>query len=160
MTRVGAGPFPTELFDADGEHMQTVGHEYGTTTGRKRRCGWLDAQMLRYTHAINGYDSINLTKLDVLTGMSVLKIGVAYMKDGKPLPSRSMPADLDDLAAVTVKYVEYPGWTEDISKCSAFDQLPEAAQTYVRAIEEHSGTKVSWVGTGANRTDMFLMPGM
>ncbi|KAJ1446969.1 Adenylosuccinate synthetase [Pelagophyceae sp. CCMP2097] len=160
LTRVGAGPFPTELFDKDGEFLQVQGREFGTTTGRTRRCGWLDAQMVRYSDALNGYSSINLTKLDVLTGLAKLKIATAYVVDGARLPKRYMPADLDELAKVTVEYQEYPGWVEDISKVSRFEDLPANAQGYIRAIEEHCGVPVSWVGTGPGRDDMFLMPGL
>ena len=91
--------FPTELFDADGEHLGSVGREFGTTTGRKRRCGWLDCPLLRYSHAINGYDSVCLTKLDVLTGMATLKIGAEYQIDGKTLPSGYMPASTPALSS-------------------------------------------------------------
>ena len=161
-TRVGAGPFPTELgLDAGaGRHLSSVGHEYGTTTGRKRRCGWLDVPLLRYSHAVNGYDSINLTKLDVLTGLDALKIGVEYAIDGEVLPRGYMPASLDELARVDVRYVELPGWTEDLSLCRAFADLPANARRYVRAVEEALGGRISWVGVGPGRDDMFVMPGV
>lgn len=161
-TRVGSGPFPTELDlnQGPGEHLSTVGHEYGTTTGRKRRCGWLDTALLRYSNAINGYDAICLTKLDVLTGMAKIKIGTEYLVDGRPLPSVHMPASLDDLAKVSVTYVELDGWNDDISKCTNFYQLPQQAQAYIRAVERYSGLTVSWVGVGPGRGDIFVMPGL
>ena len=162
-TRVGAGPFPTELgLDAGaGRHLSSVGHEYGTTTGRKRRCGWLDVPLLRYSHAVNGYDSLNLTKLDVLTGLPSLKIGVEYAIGGEALPRGYMPASLDELARVDVRYVELPGWTEDLSLCRAFADLPANARRYVRAVEEAlGGLRISWVGVGPGRDDMFVMPGV
>ena len=161
-TRVGAGPFPTELplDGGPGKHFSDVGHEYGTTTGRKRRCGWLDVPLLRYSHAINGYDSLNLTKLDVLTGLPTLLIGVDYVVDGAVLPKGYMPPSLDELAKVDVRYLELPGWTEDISSCKQFADLPENARNYVRAIEAHLDCPISWVGVGPGRDDMFVMPGV
>ncbi|KAJ8599945.1 hypothetical protein CTAYLR_002817 [Chrysophaeum taylorii] len=162
-TRVGAGPFPTEL-DLDdngpGHHLSTVGREYGTTTGRKRRCGWLDAPLLRYSAAVNGYDSICLTKLDVLTGIPTLKIAVDYHLDAEKLPRVHFPASLDDLARVQVTYVELDGWHQDITGCTSFSQLPSQAQNYVRAIEHHADLAVSWVGVGPGRRDIFVMPGL
>jgi len=161
-TRVGAGPFPTELpLDVgEGRHFSSVGHEYGTTTGRKRRCGWLDLPLLRYSHAINGYDSINLTKLDVLTGIDILKIGTEYVIDGKVLPHGYMPASLDELGRVEVRYLELPGWTEDLSLIRAFSDLPANAKAYIRAIDAGLGCRISWVGVGPGREDMFVMPGV
>lgn len=160
-TRVGGGPFPTEL-DLDsgaGLHLSSVGREYGTTTGRKRRCGWLDAPLLRYSHAINAYDSICLTKLDVLTGLPKLNIAVEYKIRGKPVPRVYMPASLEDLAAIDVTYVELDGWTDDITNCTSFRQLPKQAQAYIRAIEQYTDMKVSWVGVGPGRDSIFVMPG-
>ena len=163
-TRVGAGPFPSELDceaeGSPGHHLQNVGHEYGTTTGRKRRCGWLDVPLLRYSHALNGYDSLNLTKLDVLTGLPTLKLGVDYYVDGAKLPRGYMPPGLDELAKVELEYLVFPGWTEDISGCATFSDLPANAQAYVRAIEAHAGVPISWVGVGPGRDDMFIMPGV
>jgi len=161
-TRVGAGPFPTEL-DCDvgaGNHLQEVGHERGTTTGRKRRCGWIDAPLLRYSHALNGYDSLNLTKLDVLTGLETIRVGVEYTVRGKTLPPAYMPPDLDELGDVEVVYEDFPGWTEDISKCASFEDLPANARTYVRALEAAVGCPISYVGVGPGRDDMFVMPGV
>ena len=109
---------------------------------------------------MNGYDSLNLTKLDVLTGLATLKIGVDYVVGGATLPRGYMPPSLDELAAVEVKYLELPGWTEDISKCSSFAELPANARNYVRAIEANLDCPVSWVGVGRGRDDMFIMPGV
>jgi len=167
-TRVGEGPFPTELTDdrgggarphgAEGSdiglHMQTVGAEIGVTTGRKRRCGWLDCVVLKYSHQINGYSSLNLTKLDVLDDLETLKIGVAYKVNGQLLPPGMMPATLTDLAKVEVVYESLPGWQQSIAHCRKFEELPPNAQAYVNRIEEVVGVPVTWVGVGAGREDM------
>jgi len=154
-TRVGAGPFPTELTDSIGQQLRDVGHEYGTTTGRPRRCGWLDIQVVKYAALLNGYDSINITKLDVLTGLTEVKIGVYYKLKGRRLPHSCMPASLEELGAVEVEYITLPGWAEDISKCTSFAQLPAAAKTYLKTVQDLAGVKVSWVGVGPDREDMI-----
>jgi adenylosuccinate synthase len=153
-TRVGEGPFPTELpweTNPVGKHLQQVGHEVGTTTGRPRRCGWLDLVLLQYTHWINGYTSVNLTKLDVLTGLNPLRIGVVYKLHGQVL--QSVPACAEDMAAVEVVYEEMPGWTEDISTCRKFQDLPAAAQAYVNRIHSFLGCPIHWIGVGVGRND-------
>eukprot|EP00397_Hematodinium_sp_SG-2012_P023386 GEMP01024291.1.p1 GENE.GEMP01024291.1~~GEMP01024291.1.p1 ORF type:complete len:449 (+),score=78.78 GEMP01024291.1:49-1395(+) len=157
-TRVGAGPFPTELNDEMGDHLRSVGHEFGTTTGRPRRCGWLDIPMIHFSHCLNGYSSVNITKLDVLTGLKTLKICVAY-KDGNSrlLPVGYFPDHLDDLKEVRVVYEELPGWEEDISKARSMDDLPVNAQKYLRRVEEHLKVPISWVGVGPDREDMFCL---
>jgi len=154
-TRVGSGPFPSELKDDVGEHMQTVGVEFGATTGRRRRCGWLDLALMKYSHRINGYDALNITKLDVLSGLDELKIGVAYKVDGQTLPEGSMPCTLEDLQKVEVKYESLPGWSEDISKCTTFNELPANAQKYCRRVQEFMGVPVEWVGVGPARVSML-----
>jgi adenylosuccinate synthase len=136
-TRVGGGPFPTEQLNDIGEYLQTVGHEYGVTTGRKRRCGWLDLVVMKYSTMINGYTSLNLTKLDILDGMETIKVGVNYKLDGKSLDS--FPADLNVLERIEVEYIEVPGWKEDISNCRKFEELPVNAQQYVQLIEKELG---------------------
>jgi len=157
-TRVGAGPFPTELKDEVGIHLGKQGHEFGTTTGRPRRCGWLDLPMVHFSHRINGYSSINITKLDVLTGLETLKICVAYKdENGVELPQGYFPDHLDDLKNVQVVYEEMPGWTEDISSCRSFSSLPVQAQKYLQRVQELLEVPISWVGTGPDREDMFLM---
>ncbi|CAG8480115.1 5027_t:CDS:10 [Ambispora leptoticha] len=152
-TRVGGGPFPTELLDATGELLQRVGAEYGATTGRKRRCGWLDLVVLKYSTLINGYTSINLTKLDVLTNLPEIKIATAYLLNGKPL--ESFPADLDELENIDVCYETLPGWETDISKCRHFKDLPINAQRYVKKIEEYLNVPIEWIGVGMEREDMI-----
>jgi len=153
-TRVGAGPFPTELEDSVGQEMRDVGHEYGTTTGRPRRCGWLDIPVVQYGHLINNYQSINITKLDVLSGLKEIKIGVAYTINGERLPYGFMPSTLDGLGKVEVEYESHDGWMCDISECTKFEDLPQNAQKYLNRIEELVGVEVSWVGVGPARHAM------
>lgn len=136
-TRVGGGPFPTEQLNEIGEYLQDVGHEYGVTTGRKRRCGWLDLVVMKYSTMINGYTSLNLTKLDILDDIETIKIGVNYVLNGKKLDS--FPADLNVLDQIEVEYIEVPGWKQDISKCRKFEDLPVNAQKYVEFIEKELG---------------------
>ncbi|KAJ3098249.1 hypothetical protein HDU97_004171 [Phlyctochytrium planicorne] len=155
-TRVGAGPFPTELLNATGDHLQSVGAEFGVTTGRRRRCGWLDTVVLKYSHLINGYTSINLTKLDVLDGLDEIKIGVAYIHNGQRYTE--FPSDLKKLAESTVEYETLPGWKTDISKVRSFDGLPVNAQKYVRRVEQLVGVPVEWIGVGVARDAMIHIP--
>jgi len=152
-TRVGAGPFPTELSGDLEEEIRKVGGEYGTTTGRPRRIGWLDAVVLRYTNMINNFTWLNLTKLDVLSSVKELKIGVAYIHNGKRLPS--FPANLLVLAECTVEYESFPGWNTDISQYHTFESLPKQARDYILRIEELVGAKVRWIGVGADRKAMI-----
>jgi len=153
-TRVGEGPFPTELLCETGEAMRAEGHEFGTTTGRPRRCGWLDIPVAAYSNLINGYTSINITKLDVLSILSEIKIGVSYSVDGKELPHGHMPSTLARLGAVTVNYETMPGWEVDISDIRTFEELPVNAQNYILRIEELLDVPVSWIGTGPGREQM------
>jgi adenylosuccinate synthase len=156
-TRVGEGPFPTELIPDSptsvGYHLGTVGAEYGTTTGRQRRCGWLDIPQMQYSCLINGYSALNLTKLDVLTGLADIHIGVAYKHKGTYL--KSMPSCLQTLGECEVVYETLPGWTEDISKCKTFEELPANAQKYVLRVQELLGVPVRWIGVGPNRLDQI-----
>ncbi|WP_088289048.1 adenylosuccinate synthase [Kineosporia sp. A_224] len=148
-TRVGEGPFPTELFDADGERLRDVGHEYGTTTGRPRRCGWYDAPVARYASRINGVTDFVLTKLDVLTGFERLPVCVAYDVDGVRTPE--MPLTQTDFHHAKPVYEYFDGWEDDISGARSFEDLPKNAQTYVLALEEMSGSRISAVGVGPDR---------
>ncbi|KAE9106834.1 Adenylosuccinate synthetase [Phytophthora fragariae] len=152
-TRVGEGPFPTELHDKVGDHLGTVGAEFGTTTGRARRCGWLDIPQMRYSNMVNGFTELNLTKLDVLTGLEKVKIGVAYWYKGQKLDG--MPSNLQLLQDSVVEYEEMDGWSEDISKCKTFEELPVAAQKYVLRVEELLGTHIKWIGVGPDRFDLI-----
>ncbi|KAI7907170.1 Adenylosuccinate synthetase [Cokeromyces recurvatus] len=155
-TRVGGGPFPTEQLNEIGEHLQTVGFEFGVTTGRKRRCGWLDLVVLKYSTMINGYTSFNLTKLDILDQLPTIKVAVAYNLNGKKLTS--FPSDLDLLEKVEVEYVELPGWMTDISKCKKYEDLPENTKKYIEFIEKETGVPIEWIGVGAGREDMIHKP--
>ena len=154
-TRVGEGPFPTELDISEGPglHFSKVGVEYGTTTGRSRRCGWLDIPQMKYSAIINGFTSINLTKVDVLTGIPEVKLGKAYKYKGEYLSS--MPASLEMLSNVEVEYEVLPGWTEDISTCKTFEELPENCQKYILRVQELLGIPIRWIGVGPNRKDVI-----
>lgn len=194
-TRVGHGPFPTELqnemqtmddhyeyyigsevsverkgHDSGnyelkpgqkvkvGEMLQEVGHEYGTTTGRRRRCGWLDIALVKYSALINGFDSINLTKLDCLTGLKRLRIAISYRNKRMTevrLPRGYFPSHLEDLKEVVCEYETLEGWKEDISKMTDWEQLPINAKRYVMRIQELLDIPISWIGVGPDRSSMF-----
>jgi adenylosuccinate synthase len=148
-TRVGSGPFPTELLDADGERLRTDGAEFGTTTGRPRRCGWYDAVVARYAARVNGVTDFVLTKLDVLTGWDKVPVCVAYEVDG--VRHDEMPMTQTDFHHAVPVYELLDGWDEDISAARTLDDLPKAAQAYVGALEEMSGAPISAVGVGPGR---------
>ena len=148
-TRVGAGPFPTELNDATGDLIRKNGNEFGTTTGRPRRCGWFDAVLAKYTAMINGIDEIALTLLDVLSGMETLKICTGYDLNGEQISE--VPIDIDDLENVVPQYIELPGWEEDITGIKSHEMLPENAQNYIRKIEELVNSKVTIISVGPDR---------
>ncbi|KAI0026496.1 Adenylosuccinate synthetase [Vararia minispora EC-137] len=152
-TRVGGGPFPTEQLNDIGVHLQDVGSEYGVTTGRPRRCGWLDLVVLRHSCAINGYDALNLTKLDVLDALEEIKVAVKYVVDGEELPS--FPANLDILARVEVIYETLPGWRTSIASARTYDDLPDNCRTYVEFVERALGVPVEWIGVGPEREAMI-----
>ncbi len=153
-TRVGSGPFPTELLDDTGSYLRSNGHEFGATTGRPRRCGWLDAVILRETVRLNGLTDIALTKLDVLRNLPALRICVAYDYQGRRV--EYLPQEEGALERVTPVYEELPGFEEDISQCSSFADLPDTVQAYVRRIEELTGVKVSLVSVGADRQQTIV----
>ena len=153
-TRVGSGPFPTELLDDTGSYLRTKGHEFGATTGRPRRCGWLDAVVLRETVRLNGLTDIALTKLDVLQNLPALQICVAYELEGTRL--EYLPQEEGALGRVTPVYEELPGFEDDISECTAFEELPGTVQGYIRRIEELSGVKVSMISVGADRRQTIV----
>ncbi|GAA4846132.1 adenylosuccinate synthase [Luteimicrobium xylanilyticum] len=148
-TRVGEGPFPTELFDQWGEYLQKTGGEFGVTTGRARRCGWYDSVITRYATRVNGLTDLVLTKLDVLTGIEKIPVCVAYDVDG--VRYDEMPTDQTAFHHATPVYEELDGWWEDISQARTFDELPVNAQRYVHALEEMSGTRISAIGVGPAR---------
>ncbi|TFD55386.1 adenylosuccinate synthase [Cryobacterium sp. Hh7] len=148
-TRVGSGPFPTELFDESGEYLRANGFEFGTTTGRPRRCGWYDAPIARYTARINGVTDFVLTKLDVLTGLAEIPVCVAYSVDGVRIDE--VPVSQSDFHHAVPIYENFPGWTEDITGVRTFEELPQAAQNYVLALEAMSGSRISAIGVGPGR---------
>ena len=154
-TRVGEGPFPTELFDADGERLGTRGHEFGTVTGRKRRCGWFDAVLVRQTCATSGVSGIALTKLDVLDGFETLKICTGYLLDGEKLDYLPTAANLQ--ARVTPVYEEMEGWQESTAGARSWADLPGAAIKYVRRIEELIQCPVALLSTSPERDDTILV---
>jgi adenylosuccinate synthase len=148
-TRVGAGPFPTELFDKWGEFLREKGFEFGTTTGRERRCGWFDAPVAKFATRINGLTDIFLTKLDVLTGIKEIPVCVAYDVDGVRM--EEIPVSQSDFHHAKPIYEIYPGWDEDITSAKKFEDLPKNAQDYVLALEKLSGTRISAIGVGPDR---------
>ena len=152
-TRVGEGPFPTELFDDDGEFLRKTGHEYGTTTGRPRRCGWVDTVIGRYATRINGVTDFVVTKLDVLTGLERVPICVAYDVDG--VRHDEMPVNQSDFHHAKPIYEYLDGWWEDITGCRTFEDLPANAQAYVLRVEELIGARVSAIGVGPGREEII-----
>lgn len=146
-TRVGSGPFPTELLDSTGEHLRTSGHEFGSTTGRPRRCGWLDMVALRYTCMLNGVTSLIMTKADVLSGFDTLRVATAYKINGKI--TTEIPFDTD--TPVEPVYKELPGWLEDISGLHEKESLPENLKSYIRFIEDQLNIPISVVSVGPDR---------
>ncbi|MSY31283.1 MAG: adenylosuccinate synthase, partial [Actinobacteria bacterium] len=154
-TRVGSGPFPTELLDEDGEKLRKIGGEIGVTTGRARRCGWYDAPIARYAVRVNGLTDFFLTKLDVLTGWEKIPVCVAYDIDGKRV--EELPASQSDFHHATPIYEYLPGWTEDISGAKTLSDLPKNAQEYVKFLEQISGAPMSAIGVGPGRTQTIVV---
>ncbi|MGD9505680.1 MAG: adenylosuccinate synthase [Syntrophobacteraceae bacterium] len=154
-TRVGGGPFPAELLDATGERIREIGGEYGATTGRPRRCGWLDMVVVNSSVRLNGLAGLAVTKLDVLTGFPALKVAVAYKCGASEL--KSIPPELAALEACQPVYEEFPGWEEDIRGVRRFDDLPANTKRYLRAIEELSGTPLSIVSVGPGRDETIVV---
>ncbi len=153
-TRVGAGPFPTELFDEMGVRLQKTGGEYGVNTGRPRRCGWYDAVIARFAARVNGFTDYVLTKLDVLTGIEEIPVCVAYEIDG--VRHDEMPASQSDFHHATPIFETFPGWDEDITVARSFEELPENAQNYVHALERLSGCRISVIGVGPDREQSIV----
>ena len=152
-TRVGEGPFPTELCNDEGVRLRDNGGEYGTTTGRPRRCGWIDIPQLRYSCLVNGFTSLNLTKLDCLSGFKEIKIGVRYTLDGQEF--ETMPSTIHNLGKLEVEYETVPGWDQSLADCKTFEDLPPQAQAYIKRIEEHLGVPIRWIGVGPGRLDII-----
>lgn len=157
-TRVGEGYFPTHLEDEVGQHLQQVGHEFGTTTGRPRRCGWLDLCVIRYASLINGSTSFNLTKLDILTGLKEIKVCVAYKYGDEELRGE-IPGNIEEFEKCEPIYETLPGFDEDISKATTFEELPENAQNYVRFIENQLNVPITWIGVGPERGEIINKKG-
>lgn len=154
-TRVGAGPFPTELFDKWGEFLQVTGGEIGVNTGRKRRTGWYDSVIARYASRVNGFTDMFLTKLDVLTGIGEIPICVAYDVDG--VRHDEMPMTQTEFHHATPIYETMPAWDEDITECRTFADLPEKAQDYVKRLEDLSGCRMSYIGVGPGRDQTIVI---
>jgi adenylosuccinate synthase len=154
-TRVGAGPFPTELSDEAGEHLGVKGHEFGATTGRKRRCGWLDTVALRRSLQINSVTGMCITKLDVLDGLDTVKICVAYNLGGQEIDTP--PVGADRFEKCEPVYIEMPGWKTSTVGATSRDQLPEAARTYLRKVEELCETPIDIISTGPDRDETIVM---
>ncbi|KKP38003.1 MAG: Adenylosuccinate synthetase [Candidatus Peregrinibacteria bacterium GW2011_GWA2_33_10] len=153
-TRVGAGPFPTELQDKLGDKIRESGGEYGATTGRPRRCGWFDAILANYALAINGITEINLTKLDVLSALPKIKIAVKYLYQNKEL--KNFPASLEILEKIKPQYIELPGWQKDISNCKKYSDLPKNCQKYIKTIEKLTKVKITSIGVGQRRDQIIF----
>ena len=156
-TRVGAGPYPTELFGELADDLREKGYEYGTTTGRPRRIGWLDIIALNYASAINGFTHLNLTKLDVLSGLPELKIATAY-KLGDGTVTNAFPSSIEELEKVECVYETMPGWEEDISDMRDWDELPAGCKAYVEKIEELTGVECRYLGVGPGRDAIVVKP--
>jgi adenylosuccinate synthase len=154
-TRVGSGPFPTELLDNLGQKLQLEGEEFGATTGRPRRCGWFDAVVARHSVRLNGLNGLAVTKLDVLTGFKTLRVCIAYELDGKRV--EEIPASLSVLGAVRPIYEEFQGWDEPLAKARALDDLPTNARRYLTALEELTATPIFMVSVGARRQDTIIL---
>jgi adenylosuccinate synthase len=154
-TRVGNGPFPTELLNETGEQMRQIGHEYGATTGRPRRCGWLDLVALRYATRVNGLTELVITKLDVLSGFDPLHIATAYELDGNCI--HTMPLDTANAGRVKPVYETMPGWTENISDVRHLNGLPETARRYIQCIKDLTGTPISMISVGPERGQAILV---
>jgi adenylosuccinate synthase len=150
-TRVGAGPFPTELSDATGEALVNIGREFGTVTGRRRRTGWFDAVMLRLAARLNSLTDLAILKLDVLDSFDEVKLCVAYEREGRRVSG--YPDRIDDLAEVTPVYETFPGWKTSLAECREVAELPAAARDYLAAVEKHVGVPITFVGTGPERDE-------
>lgn len=153
MTRVGAGPFPTELHGQLGDDIREAGGEYGSTTGRPRRCGWFDVPLTKYSIMVNGFSNLNLTKLDVLDDLDEIQVAVKYKLDGEEI--ETLPALLDDLGRVEVEYETLPGWKQSLQDVTSWDELPENAKSYVLRLEKLLGCSIKYIGVGMRRDQLI-----
>jgi adenylosuccinate synthase len=156
VTRVGEGPFPTEIHDAAADHLRARGREYGAVTGRPRRCGWLDIPLLRYSNQVNGTEWLVVTKLDVLDELDEIPICVGYEIAGRT--TDEIPADVEGLEAIKPVYTTVKGWRESTEGITEFDRLPAAAREYLRFQERESGARIGMVSTGPDREQTMLLP--
>lgn len=154
-TRVGNGPFPTELTEETGEKLRKIGAEFGATTGRPRRCGWFDAFLVKYSSLINGIDTVAVTKLDVLSGFDEIKVCTGYELEGKQL--KVFPTDYERLCSVVPVYETLTGWKEDITNCESYSELPEATKEYLAFIAKHAGIKIQIISVGPKRKQTFFV---
>jgi len=154
-TRVGNGPFPTELLDEEGEKLRKIGAEFGATTGRPRRCGWFDAFLVKYSTMINGIDSAAITKLDVLSHFDEIKVCTGYESEGKML--KAFPNDVDQLDCIKPVYKTFPGWKTDISGARTYDELPKATKDYLEFISDYCGFKITLISVGAKRAQTIVL---
>ena len=154
-SRVGDGPFPTELLDEVGDRIREIGHEYGTTTGRPRRVGWFDSVVMRHSRRVSGITNLSLNSIDVLSGLDTVKICVAYDLDGQRIDH--YPASLEQLKRCKPIYEELPGWSEDITGCRSLDELPENARDYVRRVGELVGVRISTFSVGPDRDQTNIL---
>jgi adenylosuccinate synthase len=153
-TRVGEGPFPTELFDERAEYIRERGHEYGTVTGRPRRVGWLDAVVLNHVRRISGVNYLSLMLFDVLSGLEKLRICTGYKLDGKSIDY--VPSTIAQLERVEAEYIEVDGWNEDITNIKSYDELPANAKAYIAKVEELTRTEVAVVSVGPDREQTII----
>ncbi len=154
-TRVGGGPFPTELLDETGEALRKAGSEFGATTGRPRRCGWIDLVALKYTVMLSGVTQLIVTKADVLDGFNPIKAATAYMVDGEQ--TSELPYDLCD-GTITPVYEEFAGWDKPISTCTTYDELPQVFKDYCHFVEQYLGTKITFISNGTGRDQLLRIP--
>ncbi|MEO7652189.1 MAG: adenylosuccinate synthetase, partial [Bryobacteraceae bacterium] len=157
ITRVGSGPFPTEDKGASGDELRRLGHEFGSVTGRPRRCGWFDVPLLRYTAMVNGFDSMVITKLDVLDGLAQIPVCVDYRLHGRV--TEEMPAIHKDIEALEPVYEYLPGWQSPTTKVTRCEDLPEAAQRYLEFLESRTGVEVGCISTGPERNQTMVRGG-
>jgi adenylosuccinate synthase len=153
-TRVGNGPFPTELLDETGEELRKKGHEFGATTGRPRRCGWLDLVALKYAVRINGFNELTLTKMDVMDGFDEIKVCTSYKINGEE--TTTFPLSLDEVESIEPVYTALPGWDKDISGMTSWDELPETAKSYIDFCENYLGVKFTIISTGPKRSETIV----
>ena len=154
-TRVGAGPFPSELHDDVGQALRDRGHEYGSTTGRPRRCGWLDLMVMKYAADVNGLTDLVLTKLDVLDGQKTIKVGVGYTVDGEPVDC--IPANQSLYSSCEPVYEELPGWEGSVCDCRSLDDLPREARNYIQYIEDYLKLPVRMISVGPARSETIML---